>query len=413
VPIENNLQRAKPLLSICIATYNRAPLLAQTLQHVRDVFPGNDVEVVVSDNCSSDETQEVIAQFSPRFAHFRSIRQSENRGMMPNVAAAIALASGEFSYTLNDDDEVFFAGVAAALSIMKSEPAIVAVYGSYQEWVRGKGPLGEPVKLVEQREDFAQGEKLRMFNRFWLLWYPVCRTAVLQRFFTYDDRSFGFWELAGSLLEHGAIAAIPDTIYKHFQTEPRMEYELTKGWYHDQHRAQYETFLGRVGRLDYRELSIFINERVVPAYSQGFRFANLKKEFLTARQFMLRALPYGRFAEDEIVAWERLHLVQMVAERLLNHVRLAAKIRVVLFEDTPRLSTLRAYFASIATEFSVGSLSQQDWQAAVLDPQCYLVTYEFSGPGLQHTMELGPSRCRAVTDIIETCRITDQPLSLD
>ena len=412
-PTELPVAPAKPLLSICIATYNRAALLAQTLQHVRDVFTGNDVEVVVSDNCSPDDTQAVIARFAPMFAHFRAIRQSENRGMMPNVAAAIAQATGEFTYTLNDDDEVFLAGIAAAVSILKSEPAIVAVYGSHQEWFRGRGAAGPPVKLVETREDFAQGEKLRMFSRFWMLWYPVCRTQVLQRFFTYDDRSFGFWELAGALLEHGAIAAIPDTIYKHFQTEPRMEYELTKAWYHDQHRAQYECFLGRVGRLDYQKLSVFINERVVPAYNHGFFFANVKKEFLTARQFMLRALPYGRFSDTEIVDWERLHLVHMVAERLLAHVRLAPAIAVVLFEDTPRLNALAAYFASIAPEFSVARLRQQDCETVVLDPHSYLVTYDFGAPGFELTRELGPSRCRAVADVIETCRITDQRLTLE
>jgi glycosyltransferase involved in cell wall biosynthesis len=409
-PTELPLNNAKPLLSICTATYNRAALLAQTLQHVRDLFTGNDVEVVVSDNCSTDETQQVISQFAPRFAHFRSIRQSENRGMMPNVAAAIALASGEFTYTLNDDDEVFLEGIAAAISILKSDPAIVAVYGAHQEWIRGKGALGGPARAVERREDFALGEKLKLFQRFSLLWYPVCRTRVLQRFFTYDDRTFGFWELAGALLERGAVAVIPDLIYKHFQTEPRMEYELTKAWYHDQHRAQYESFLGRIGRADYQEVSTFINKRVVPAYTQGTRFAELKNEFLTARQFVLRARPYGIYAENEIAVWERHHLAHMVAERLLNHVRLATGIRTVLFEDTPRLSALREHFASIATEFAVGSLSAQDLPTSILNPQSYLVTYEFGGPGFEHTMELGPTRCRAITDIIESCRITDQPL---
>jgi glycosyltransferase involved in cell wall biosynthesis len=412
VATEVSVARAQPLLSICIATYNRASLLAQTLQHVRDVFTGNDVEVLVSDNCSSDGTQEVIARFSPVFAHFRSIRQTQNQGMMPNVAAAIALARGEFTYTLNDDDEVCLVGLAAAISIMKSDQAIVAVYGAHQEWVRGVGAVGAPIKMVAQREDFARGEKLRLFNRFSLLWYPVCRTRVLQRFFTYDGRSFGFWELAGALLERGAVAVIPDLIYKHFQTQPRMEYELTKAWYHDQHRAQHEVYMGRVGPTDYRDLSMFINQRVVPAYTHAVRFAEMKSEYLTARQFVLRARAYGSYSDGEIVAWERRCLLYMVAERLLDHVRLAAGIKAVLFEDTQRLAGLREYFASIAPELSVGCLSQLDWQATGLDSGCFLVTYEYAAMGWEQASELGPSSYRAVVDVIETCRITDQPLGL-
>jgi len=186
---------ARPLLSICIPTYNRAGLLAQTLTHVRSVCSGDDVEVVISDNCSPDETQAVIAEFAPRFRHFGAIRQVENRGGMPNLAAAIALASGEFIYTLNDDDEIFIDGLAAAISIMKSDERIVAVYGGYEEWSREAGRLSAPISAVEQRVDFAQGEKLQIFNRCSLLWYPVCRRQFLQRFFTYDERTFGFWEL--------------------------------------------------------------------------------------------------------------------------------------------------------------------------------------------------------------------------
>jgi glycosyltransferase involved in cell wall biosynthesis len=413
IPNELPVDLAKPLLSICIATYNRAALLAQTLQHVRDTFVGNDVEVVVSDNCSPDETQEVIARFAPLFAHFRSIRQSENRGMMPNVAAAIALATGEYTYSLNDDDEVFLEGIAAAVAIMRSEQGVVAVYGGHREWVRASGFLGPPEKLVERREDFAQGDKIRLFNRFSLLWYPISRTQILQRYFTYDDRSFGFWELAGALIERGALAVIPDLLYKHAQTEPRMEYELTKAWYHDQHRAQYECFLGRVGLGNYQELSVAINQRTVAVYTQGARFANLKKEYLTARQFVLRSRPYGAYTEAQITSWEKQCLVYMVAERLLNHVRLATQIRIVLFEDAPKMRALREYFASIAPEFSVGSLSPQAWQASGLAPECFLVTYDFGASGWEQTTELGPTRCRAVTDIIESCRITNQTLGFE
>jgi glycosyltransferase involved in cell wall biosynthesis len=406
------LPSSKPLLSICIPTYNRATLLAQTLMHLRSVFSGNDVEIVVSDNFSPDRTQAVFAEFAPLFKHFKAIVQTENRGSLPNLAATIALASGEFTYTLSDDDEVCIDGLAAAISIMKSDERIVAVYGAYQEVSRDACSLSPPLRLVDQREDFIQGEKLRLFNRFSLLWYPVCRTSVLQRFCIYDERSFNHWELAGSFLEHGAIAVIPDVLYKHFDTQPRMEYELTKPWYHDLNRTQYESFVGRIGPTNFQQLSTFINARVVPAYTHAVGFATLKGEFLTARQFILRARSYAQFPEADIALWERQSLVGMVAERLLAHVRLATTVRAVLFEDHPKLSVLREQFRSIAPEFQVGELSQRDWEASGLNYGCYLVTFEYGATGWEEAPALGSSRCRAVVDIVETCRITDQVLSL-
>ena len=94
-----------PLLSICIPTYNRANLLRETLAHLREVC-SEDVEIVISDNCSGDDTQDAIRAFAPRFAHFRSFRQTENRGAVANFAAAMSAARGKYLYPLCDDDRI-------------------------------------------------------------------------------------------------------------------------------------------------------------------------------------------------------------------------------------------------------------------------------------------------------------------
>lgn len=52
----------KPLLSICIPTYNRAKTLDKTLLTLtgQDFFNvSDDVEIVISDNCSTDDTGEI------------------------------------------------------------------------------------------------------------------------------------------------------------------------------------------------------------------------------------------------------------------------------------------------------------------------------------------------------------------
>lgn len=49
----------KPLLSICIPTYNRAEYLAKSLDTLVCLpeFNSSEVEVVISDNASTDNTQ--------------------------------------------------------------------------------------------------------------------------------------------------------------------------------------------------------------------------------------------------------------------------------------------------------------------------------------------------------------------
>ena len=96
--------------------------------------------------------------------------------------------------------------------------------------------------------DFARGDKLSIFNKFVLLWHPVCRTDIFQRYCWFDKRTHGMWDLVGSLIERGDISVIPDLFYKHAHTEPRMEYELTENWYHDAYRADSRPLLAEWGR---------------------------------------------------------------------------------------------------------------------------------------------------------------------
>src|SRR6267142_1037419 len=236
----------RPRLSICIATYNRASLLRETLTHLRDVCD-DDVEIVVSDNCSPDDTQDVISSFAGCFRHFRAIRQATNRGALPNFAAAMSLARGRYLYPLADDDQIHMQGLQNAISIMEERPKIVAVFGRYEEWLRSIGQAFPSIP-DHPRMDFAQGSHIEIINKFIYLWHPVCQTDIFQRFSSFNKNSFGFWELVGALVKCGDVSVIPDFFYKHADTERRSEYELTEGWYHDAVRADFEAFFGRMGQ---------------------------------------------------------------------------------------------------------------------------------------------------------------------
>ena len=100
--------RTKPLLSICVPTYNRARLLRLLLQSLLPQVEqfGGEVEIVVSDNCSTDSTPEVINSLA-KSKLIRCYRQSENVGCTRNVLALTRhYAVGEFAWILGDDDMV-------------------------------------------------------------------------------------------------------------------------------------------------------------------------------------------------------------------------------------------------------------------------------------------------------------------
>lgn len=69
----------QPLLSICIPTYNRAEILDRTLTTiVNDIDFDNSVEIVISDNASTDNTQQICQRFSEIYSNISYYRNENN-----------------------------------------------------------------------------------------------------------------------------------------------------------------------------------------------------------------------------------------------------------------------------------------------------------------------------------------------
>ncbi len=88
-------QLSEPFLSICIPTRDRAPYLRELLESIAaQTTP--EIEVVLSDDGSSDDTPQVIAEFENRFTHFVSDRHDPALRYDRNVLHVMARAHGEY-----------------------------------------------------------------------------------------------------------------------------------------------------------------------------------------------------------------------------------------------------------------------------------------------------------------------------
>lgn len=92
-------------LSICIPTFNRGPALRSVLESIvsQDVFiETNEVEIVVSDNASTDDTPAVVAEFVNRFPGKIVFYRQESNVWSANFHQALALGRGEYRKLHND-----------------------------------------------------------------------------------------------------------------------------------------------------------------------------------------------------------------------------------------------------------------------------------------------------------------------
>lgn len=98
------------LLTIAIPTYNRAKQLDKQLTWLSQAIKGfeDDIEVFVSDNCSTDNTQEVINKWKQNLSNvdFRSARNRENLGVMRNIMNCLNSSTAKYIWTIGDDDPI-------------------------------------------------------------------------------------------------------------------------------------------------------------------------------------------------------------------------------------------------------------------------------------------------------------------
>ena len=91
-----------PKVTVVITTYNRADLLPRSIESVL-AQTYTDYEVIIVDDCSSANTQDVIAGFDGPC--IRSFRHERNRGSSAARNTGILNAKGEYVAFLDDDDE--------------------------------------------------------------------------------------------------------------------------------------------------------------------------------------------------------------------------------------------------------------------------------------------------------------------
>lgn len=92
----------RPLVSICIPTYNRGYILREILEkYVQDIEFNDDVEIVISDNCSTDDTETICKSYAKRYNNVKYYRNTKNVEDA-NFYIVLDKANGQYLKLLND-----------------------------------------------------------------------------------------------------------------------------------------------------------------------------------------------------------------------------------------------------------------------------------------------------------------------
>lgn len=118
---------SSPLISIGLPVYNGGAFLEQAVDAIL-AQTWEDFELIISDNASTDATEEIAQMYTKRDRRVRYVRNPENRGAAFNYNQTVALARGKFFKWAAADDWIAPTFLETCLSPLQADETVILVY---------------------------------------------------------------------------------------------------------------------------------------------------------------------------------------------------------------------------------------------------------------------------------------------
>ncbi len=207
-------------VSVIIPTYNTALLIERTLQSVLSQKGLFALEILVVDDCSSDDTLAKVERLSdPRI---RIFRQTVNRGPAAARNRGLQETNGKYSAFLDGDDYWLPGFLEKTTTFLETHPEAVAVSVGQCHKIIGKDDIVAPTFLGQADDPRCASRLLQDdFYSFWAENFHICTGSAL--FVTSAAQNLGgqredlrlcedleFW---GLLATAGAWGFIPEILF--------------------------------------------------------------------------------------------------------------------------------------------------------------------------------------------------------
>jgi glycosyltransferase involved in cell wall biosynthesis len=202
-----------PLVSVGVPVYNGEKYLAGALDSLcaQDY---SELEIIISDNASTDETADICAEYAKRDGRIQYFRNVDNLGAVPNFNRLVGLARGDFFLWAAHDDRWLPGFISACVGRLLDKPDAVACYTRYQPIGSSGQKIGSAPEVIENLEQTVRARWQRMLS-CWPLHaaiYGVLRTSAMRRTRLIQTSIGCDLVFMTELAVHGQVVQVPEVL---------------------------------------------------------------------------------------------------------------------------------------------------------------------------------------------------------
>jgi len=205
---------SKPRVSIGMPVYNREKYVAASIEaHLNQTY--GDFELILTDNCSTDRSEEVCRDYAAKDPRIRYYRNPRNLGAAGNYRRCFELATGEFFRWTPSDDLVSLNLLERAVNILDNDPSVFVAYPRTKLIdAEGKitGDFEEHLHLMDEQPSkrwIGVQKNIRLGN----LHYGLNRADKFRKTGLMRNYNGGDFPLIAEMSLYGKFYEIPDAFF--------------------------------------------------------------------------------------------------------------------------------------------------------------------------------------------------------
>lgn len=164
-----------PYVSIIIPSYNRAATVGQTIDSILSQQCNFDIEIVIGDDCSTDNAREVLKEYQAKYPeNIKLLFYEQNIGLGANWATCVRHCRGK--YIANCDNDDYWHNphkLQLQVDFLENHPEYGVCHTNYRTHNRSTGRIDECEAFIDDKADLQKA--------FFTGKYRICNATMLYR----------------------------------------------------------------------------------------------------------------------------------------------------------------------------------------------------------------------------------------